>query len=89
MSAATAAEARLNSPLFDRTQLEAHSQEFRVASERQRHLQWLVGAFFEDVDRNYGQTLPTPGYDAITERLFGVPAAQSCSRRRTRRSIRG
>jgi iron complex outermembrane receptor protein len=68
----TAAEARLNSPLFDRTALEAHSQEFRIASNGSDAFEWLAGLFFEDVDRNYGQTLPTPGYDAITERLFGV-----------------
>ena len=68
----TAAEARLDSPLYDRTQLEARSQEFRIASNGKSTFEWLVGTFFEDVDRNYGQTLPTPGYDAITERLFGV-----------------
>jgi len=68
----TAAEARLNSPLYDRTQLEARSQEFRIASNGKSTFDWLVGTYFEDVDRDYGQTLPTPGYDAITERLFGV-----------------
>jgi iron complex outermembrane receptor protein len=26
---------------------------------------WLVGAFFQHVGRRYGQTLPTPGYDAL------------------------
>ncbi|HEY7638254.1 MAG TPA: TonB-dependent receptor [Steroidobacteraceae bacterium] len=68
----TPEEVRLNSPLFDRTQLEAHSLEFRIASNGHDTIEWLVGTFFEDVDRKYGQTLPTPGYDAITERLFGV-----------------
>jgi outer membrane receptor protein involved in Fe transport len=57
---------RLNSPLYDRTQLEAHSQEFRIASNGNDSFQWLVGTFFEDVDRKYGQTLPTPGYDAFS-----------------------
>ena len=61
-----ATQARFNSPLFDRTQLEAHSQEFRVASNGDDTLQWLFGVFFEDVDRKYGQTLPTPGYDAFS-----------------------
>ena len=68
----TAEEARINSPLYDQTQIEARSQEFRVASNGNATFEWLIGTFFEDVDRNYGQTLPTPGYDAITERLFGV-----------------
>jgi iron complex outermembrane recepter protein len=62
----TPAQARFNSPLFDRTQLEATSQEFRVASSNNDTFQWLVGTFFEDVDRKYGQTLPTPGYDAFS-----------------------
>jgi iron complex outermembrane receptor protein len=64
-------EIRINSPLFDRTQLEAFSQEFRVSSAGEGSFQWLVGTFFEDVDRNYGQTLPTPGYDAVWERQVG------------------
>ncbi|HKU15214.1 MAG TPA: TonB-dependent receptor [Steroidobacteraceae bacterium] len=62
----TPAQARFNSPLYDRTQLEATSQEFRVASNGNDTFQWLVGTFFEDVDRKYGQTLPTPGYDAFS-----------------------
>jgi iron complex outermembrane recepter protein len=37
--------------------------------------QWLTGAFFQKVDRRYGQSLPTPGYDAITQRLDGVVSA--------------
>ena len=28
--------------------------------------QWLVGAFYQQIDRKYGQNLPTPGYDALT-----------------------
>ena len=59
-------EARIDSPLFDRTQLEAFSQEFRVSSNDSGPFQWLIGTFFEDVDRKYGQTLPTAGYDALT-----------------------
>ncbi|MGH8239344.1 MAG: TonB-dependent receptor, partial [Steroidobacteraceae bacterium] len=69
-------QARFNSPLYDRTQLEAFSQEFRIASNGSSTFQWLFGTFFEDVDRKYGQTLPTPGYDAITERLFGVSSEE-------------
>jgi iron complex outermembrane receptor protein len=64
-------EIRFDSPLFDRTQLEAFSQEFRVSSAGEGSFQWLVGSFFEDVDRNYGQTLPTPGYDAVWLRQVG------------------
>jgi len=34
-------------------------------------IDWLAGGFFQHVDRRYGQTLPTPGYDA----LVGVPSS--------------
>ena len=61
-----ATQARFNSPLYDRTALEAVSQEFRIASNGNSTFDWLVGTFFEDVDRDYGQTLPTPGYDAFS-----------------------
>lgn len=73
-----AAQARFNSPLFDRTQLEAHSQEFRIASNGNDAFQWLVGTFFEDVDRKYGQTLPTPGYDAFSiNSAFGADSSDT------------
>jgi len=71
----TADEVRFDSPLFDRTQLEAFSQEFRVSSSGEGLFQWLLGTFYEDVDRRYGQTLPTPGYDAMTRRLFDVDSS--------------
>ena len=68
----TAAEARITSPLFDRTKLKVFSQEIRIASTGESTVDWLVGGFYQDVDRHYGQDLPTPGYDAITSRLFDV-----------------
>ena len=72
----TPAEARINSPLYDTTQLKGFSQELRVASNGDEPLQWVAGAFFQDIDRHYGQNLSTPGYDAITQRLFNVVSAQ-------------
>lgn len=62
----SSAQARVDSPLFDETQLEAVSQEFRIASSGNDAFQWLIGTFFEDVDRKYGQTLPTAGYDEFS-----------------------
>jgi iron complex outermembrane recepter protein len=70
----TDAEVRISSPLYDRTKLEVFSQELRLAGGTEQY-QWLVGGFYQDVDRRYGQSLPTPGYDAITERLDGVSSA--------------
>lgn len=69
------AEVRLNSPLIDSTDLQAFSQELRLASNGDGDLRWLVGAFYQTVDRDYGQNLPTPGYDAILLRRFGVDSS--------------
>jgi iron complex outermembrane recepter protein len=71
----TDAEARLNSPLHDDTDLQVFSQEIRVASTGEGQFQWLAGAFYQNADRKYGQTLPTPGYDALTEELIGADSA--------------
>ncbi|MBL8270152.1 TonB-dependent receptor [Steroidobacter sp.] len=71
---ATPADVRLNSPLYDTTSLKAFSQEVRLASDGGGGFEWLVGAFYQDIDRDYGQNLPTPGYDALLTRL-GVPTS--------------
>ena len=68
-------EVRLNSPLYDTTNLEVFSQEVRLASDSGGAFEWLVGAFYQDIDRQYGQNLPTPGYDALLERLGLPPSA--------------
>lgn len=64
-------DVRVNSPLYDRTSLNVTSEEVRVASNNNTVVQWLVGGFFQHVDRHYGQDLPTPGYDAI----IGAPSS--------------
>jgi iron complex outermembrane receptor protein len=61
----SAAQARLDSPLFDNTDLKVLSQELRFGSSGEGPFQWVAGAFYQKVDRKYGQTLPTPGYDAL------------------------
>jgi iron complex outermembrane receptor protein len=66
---ATSAEVRMNSNLIDTTQLEAFSQEIRLQSTTEGSFDWLVGAFYQTVDREYGQFLPTPGYDAFLARI--------------------
>jgi iron complex outermembrane receptor protein len=58
---------RLSSALVDTTDLQALSEEVRLSSgDGSSALQWLVGAFYQDVDRDYSQFLPTPGWDAAT-----------------------
>jgi iron complex outermembrane receptor protein len=63
---ARSADVRLDSPLVDTTDLQSFSQELRLASnEVDANFRWLVGAFYQQVDREYGQALPTPGYDEL------------------------
>ena len=67
----TSADVRTNSPLYDRHKLESFSQELRLSSNGNGAVQWVAGGFFEHLKRDYGQDLPTPGYDAIVARLLG------------------
>jgi iron complex outermembrane recepter protein len=62
----------LPSNLVDTTQLQTFTQEVRLSSSGNGPFQWLVGAFYSDVDRIYAQRLPTPGYDAFTDARFGA-----------------
>ena len=71
----TAAQARLNSPLYDVTSMQSYSQELRLASTGEGPFQWLAGAYYQKTKRTYGQDLPTPGYDALTEALVGADSA--------------
>ncbi len=63
--AATSAQVRTDSPLFDATSVKVFTQEVRLSSDTDSRLQWVAGLFYSDIERNYGQTLPTPGYDDI------------------------
>jgi iron complex outermembrane receptor protein len=72
----TSAEVRMNSPLYDTTDLQAISQELRLGSSGEGAFQWLVGGFYQQVDRDYGQNLPTPGYDAFLIRV-GIPPSSA------------
>jgi iron complex outermembrane receptor protein len=62
----------LPSNLVDTTDLETFTQELRASSSGEGPFQWLVGAFYSDVNRFYTQRLPTPGYDAFTDARFGA-----------------
>ncbi len=57
----------LPSNLRDTTDVEQFTQEVRLASDNDSRFQWLVGAFYSEVDRFYRQRLPTPGYDAFVD----------------------
>lgn len=67
-----AAGVLLPSNLLDTTDLNTWSQELRIASDNDSPFQWVLGAFYSKVDRVYTQTLPTPGYDAVTDAVLGA-----------------
>ena len=56
---------RLPANLRDTTDLEQMTHELRFSSEDDRPIQWVVGAFFSQLERIYGQRLPTPGWDSF------------------------
>ena len=53
------------SNLRDTTDLKQMTHELRLSSSDDRTLQWLAGVFYSNVERDYSQRLPTPGYDAL------------------------
>ncbi len=62
----------LPSNLRDTTEFSQFTQELRLTSDTDGPFQWLVGAFYSDVERSYRQRLPTPGYDAFTDATLGA-----------------
>lgn len=62
----------LPSNLRDTTDLSTFTQELRLASDYDGPFQWLIGAFYSDVQRDYRQRLPTPGFDAATDATLGA-----------------
>ena len=66
------ANVTLPSNLRDTTDLEQKTFELRLSSNTDGDLQWLVGVFYADAERNYAQRLPTPGYDAMTDAALGA-----------------
>jgi iron complex outermembrane receptor protein len=43
----------------------------RISSNDAGPMQWVVGVFYADAEREYAQRLPTPGYDAMTDAALG------------------
>jgi iron complex outermembrane receptor protein len=65
----------LPSNLRDTTDLETFTQEVRLASDYDGPFQWLIGAFYSEVTRDYRQRLPTPGYSAAQDARSAFLAA--------------
>ena len=66
-----AAHVATPSNLRDTTELDQFTQEVRLTSADEARVQWLVGVFYSDLQRNYAQRLPMPGYDAVVDAAFG------------------
>ncbi len=70
-----AAAVLIPSNLRDITTLETFTQEVRLASTGSGPFQWVIGGFYSDVERVYAQSLPTPGYDLVTDQVLGAGTA--------------
>ena len=64
--------AAIPSNLRDTTELDQFTQEIQVVSSNESPLQWLLGVFYSDLERDYAQRLPTPGYDAVVDAALGA-----------------
>ena len=53
--------------LRDTTDLKQMTHEVHFSSNNESMLQWLAGVFYSNTDRDYGQRLPMPGYDAFVD----------------------
>jgi len=62
----------LPSNLRDTTDLKQTTFEARVSSNSEGRINWVAGAFWSSVERNYAQRLPTPGYQAVTDEVLGA-----------------
>ncbi len=71
--------ALLPSNLRDTTDLKQWTQELRLASTGIGPLQWVAGVFYTDIEREYTQRLPTPGYDAFIDSALGAGVSEAVS----------
>ncbi|MCH8100038.1 MAG: TonB-dependent receptor [Proteobacteria bacterium] len=62
----------LPSNLRDTTDMSQTTFELRASSNSDGAWQWLAGVFTSQLDRDYAQTLPTPGYDAAWDAVNGA-----------------
>ena len=61
----------LPSNLQDTTDLTQTTFEARINSNSDGRFHWLLGVFSSEVERDYLQYLPTPGYAAVTDATLG------------------
>ena len=56
----------LDAPLIDATTATGLTQELRLSSGDER-THWVLGAFYSTSERDYGQSLPVTGFEALTD----------------------
>lgn len=56
----------LENPFDDKTNVDMWTQEARLAGGTDR-VKWLIGAFYSDAHRDYGQSVRVPGFTAATD----------------------
>lgn len=61
----------IDAPLHDTTDVQSFTQEVRLASTGDGPFQWVAGAFYSEIDRDYAQDLRVVGFSAAT----GIPTA--------------
>jgi len=66
------ADVLLPSNLRDTTDLTQTTFELRFASNTDGRVQWIAGAFLAEMERDYSQRLPTPGYQVATDAVLGA-----------------
>ncbi|WP_293676024.1 TonB-dependent receptor [uncultured Phenylobacterium sp.] len=59
----------LDAPLIDTTDVKSFTQEARISTTGDQRLQWVVGAFYSRIERDYSQDLPVIGFTALS----GIP----------------
>jgi iron complex outermembrane receptor protein len=69
----------LNAPLIDTTSVKTFTQEVRLASNNDAKLQWVIGAFYSDQERDYAQDLQVKGFSALTGIATAGPRAPTDS----------
>jgi iron complex outermembrane receptor protein len=61
----------IDAPLADTTDVQSFTQEVRLTSTTEGPLQWVAGAFYSHIDRDYAQDLFVRGFSAAS----GIPSA--------------
>ncbi len=60
----------LTSPLADTTEVKSFTQEVRLGSTGEGTFDWVIGAFYSDIERDYAQVLDVRGFTLLS----GIPS---------------